>query len=155
MYFCNQKGSHFLKNFLFIFFIYIIGKSFLLKVIASTAMEFGLNVCISAPTRKLASTYAQEFPSCQCNTIHINYFVPIDKTKQPNTINWSLADVHVLLGDEVSNTFPCLTPCFYQQNKVVKQQTIVNKIRLSNHCCSYSCVLSLLQLHIYFLSFDR
>ena len=66
------------------------GKSVLLKAIVNAVMEFGLNVCILAPTGKLASIYAQETPSCQCNTVQSNFFVPIDKTKQPDTINWCL-----------------------------------------------------------------
>ena len=64
-------------------------------------MECGLNVCVSAPTGKLASTYAQELPSCRCNTVHTNYFVPVGDVEQSNPINWSLADIHVLLVDEV------------------------------------------------------
>ena len=78
-----------------------IGKSFLLKTIANCALDRGLNVSLSAPTGKLSSTYAHQLPMCRCNTVHSNYFIPLDKTAHPNTINWSLSDVHVLLMDEV------------------------------------------------------
>ena len=56
-------------------------------------MKSGLHVCIYAPTGKLTSTYAQEFPSCWCNTVHTNYFVQVGDTQQSNAINWSLADI--------------------------------------------------------------
>ena len=65
-------------------------------------MEQGLIVCVSAPTGKLASTYAEILPFCRCNTIHANYFVPVGNIKGKNAINWSLADAHVLLVDEVT-----------------------------------------------------
>ena len=78
-------------------------------------MDFGLNVCISVPTGKLASAYAQEFRSCQCNTVHTKYFIPIDKAKQPNTINWSLANIHVLLVDEVTALSRALTSIFLRR----------------------------------------
>ena len=95
----------FFRFFIFFCFMYsigcTIGKSFLLRAIANAAMDLGLNVCISAPTGKLASIYTQQFPSCQCNTVQSNYFVPVDNTKQTNTINWSLANVHALLVDKV------------------------------------------------------
>ena len=80
---------------------YTIGKLFLLKNIANHALELGLNVCVSAPTGKLASKYAMELPMCRCNTVHINYFISVRNTKQPNATNWGLSDVHVLLVEEV------------------------------------------------------
>ena len=49
--------------------------------------------------RETTSTYAQQLPSCRCNTVHTNYFVPVGDVQQPNAINWSLADVHILLAD--------------------------------------------------------
>ena len=98
------------------FYIHIIGKSFLLKAIARTAIDYGLNVCISAPTGKLASTYAEELPSCRCNTVHANYFVPVGDVEESNPINWSLADVHVLLVDEVV-TSDVLS--FFSKEKIV------------------------------------
>lgn len=64
-------------------------------------MERRLNVYISAPTGKLASTYAEQFPDCRANTVHTNYFIPVGDNQEANVINWSLADVHVLLVDEV------------------------------------------------------
>ena len=73
-------------------------------------------MCISAPTGKLASTYAQELPSCRCNTVHTNYFVPVGDAPQSNPINWSLADVHVLLVDEVV-TYHVLS--FFSKEKTV------------------------------------
>ena len=88
-------------SILFTEFNYIIGKSFLLKHIADYALELGLNVCISAPTGKLASKYAIEHPMCRCNTVHTNYFIPVGNNKQRYAINWGLSDVHVLLVDEV------------------------------------------------------
>lgn len=80
---------------------YTIGKSFLLKTIASLAMERGLNVCMSAPTGKLASTYAEQFPDCRTNTVHTNFFILVGNNQEPNMINWSLSDVRILLVDEV------------------------------------------------------
>ena len=74
---------------------------FLLNSIANHALELGLNVYVSAPTGKLASTYAIELPMCRCNTVHTNYFIPVGNTRQSNVINWGLSDVHVLLEDEV------------------------------------------------------
>ena len=71
----------------------VLGKSLLLKIIANRVLEVGLNCCISAPTGKLASAYATEF--------HANYFIPVGNTNRNNGINWSLADVHMLLVDEV------------------------------------------------------
>ena len=71
-------------------------------------MEQGLNVCASALTGKLALTYAEVLPFCRCNTVDTNYFVPVDNNKVKNAINWSLADVHVLLVDEVTIDMPFL-----------------------------------------------
>ena len=71
-------------------------------------MEQGLNVCAFAPTGKLALTYAEVLPFCRCNTVHTNYFVPVGNNKVKNAINWSLADVHVLLVDEVTIDMPFL-----------------------------------------------
>ena len=76
-------------------------KSFLLKHIANYALELGLNICISAPTGKIASKYAMECPMCRCNTVHTNYFIPVGNSKQWYAINWGLSDLHVLLVDEV------------------------------------------------------
>ena len=87
-------------------------------------LQWSLNVCILALTGKLASTYAQELPSCQSNTVHTNYFIPIDKTKQSNTTNWSLANVHVLLVDKVTTLSPALLPTFLRLKKRCK--TITN-----------------------------
>ena len=84
-----------------------IGKSFLLKIIANCALERGLNVCLSAPTGKLSCTYVHQLPMCICNTVHSNYFIPVDKTAHPNTINWSLSDGHVLLVDEMIDSKYC------------------------------------------------
>ena len=84
-----------------------IGKPFLLKTIANCALDCGLNVCLSAPTRKLSSTYAHQLRMCRCNTVHINYFIPVNKTAHPNTINWTLSDVHVLPVDEVIDSKYC------------------------------------------------
>ena len=70
-------------------YCYTIGKSFLLKTIASLAMERGLNVCMSAPTGKLVSTYSEQFPDCRGNTVHTNFFIPVGNNKEPNMINWS------------------------------------------------------------------
>ena len=82
-----------------------LGKLLLLKTIANQVLELGLNCCISAPTGKLASTYAKEFPDCRVNTVHSNYFILVGKTNKNNGINWSLADVYVLLVDEVKFYF--------------------------------------------------
>ena len=79
----------------------VLGKSLLLKIIANRVLEVGLNCCISAPTGKLASAYATEFPDCRVNRVHANYFIPVGNTNRNNGINWSLADVHMLLVDEV------------------------------------------------------
>ena len=98
-YSCNAYIHH--KHILFITFNYTIGKLFLLKSIANHALVLGLNVCVSAPTGKLASTYAIELPMCRCNTAHTNYFIPVGNTRQSNVINWGHCDVHVLLVDEV------------------------------------------------------
>ena len=78
-----------------------LGKSYLLKTIANQVLQLGLNCCISAPTGKLASIYAKEYPDCRVNTVHSNYFIPVGNTNKNNDINWNLADVHVLLVDEV------------------------------------------------------
>ena len=98
------------KHFSLIYFFCTIGKLFLLKAIARAVMEQSLNVCVSAPIGKLASTYAEELPFCRCNTVHSNYFVPAGNTKGTNAINWSLADVHVLLNDEVTIHMPHCIP---------------------------------------------
>ena len=82
-------------------YCYTIGKSFLLKTFASLAMKRRLNVCMSAPTGKLASTYAEQFPDCRANTVHTNFFILVGNNQEPNMIYWSLSDVHVLLVDEV------------------------------------------------------
>ena len=79
---------------LFIQFKYTIVKSSLLKHIANYALELGLNLCISAPTGKLASKYAMEHPMCRCNTIHSKYFNPVGNSKQRYAINRGLSDVH-------------------------------------------------------------
>ena len=92
----------------------ILGKSFLLRTIANRTLDRGLNVCVSAPTGKLSSTYAHQLPMCRCNTVHSNSFIPVDNTTHPNTINWGLSDVHVLLLDEVINS-KTLFRIFYQR----------------------------------------
>ena len=89
-------------------FSYTLGKSFLLKTIANCALDRGLNVCFSAPTGKLSSKYAHQLPMCRCNTVHSNFLIPVDNSTHPNTINWGLSDVHVLLVDEVMNYKPFL-----------------------------------------------
>ena len=89
------------KHIHFISFSYTIGKSFLLKTITNHALELSLNVCVSAPTGKLASKYAMELPMCRCNTVHTNYFIPVGNTKQANAITWGLSDKHVTLVDKV------------------------------------------------------
>ena len=76
-------------------------QSFLLRAIANRVLALGLNCCISAATGKLATTYATEFPQCIANTVHTNCFIPVGKTRKICGINWSLADVHALLVDEV------------------------------------------------------
>ena len=109
IYFFIMSMVYLLTNicfFIYIYLIYTIGKSFLLKAIAHAAMEQGLNVCVSGPTGKLASTYAKVLPFCRCNTLHTNYFVPVGNTKGKNVINWSLTNVHVLLVDEVTINMP-------------------------------------------------
>ena len=92
----------------------ILGKSFLLRTIANRALDRGLNVCVSAPTGKLSSTYAHQLPTCRCNTVHSNFFIPVDNTTHPTTINWDLSKVHVLLADEVINS-KTLFRFFYQR----------------------------------------
>ena len=72
-----------------------------IETITNHVLQLDLNCCISAPTGKLASTYAKDFPACRVNTVHSNYFIPVDKTNKNNGINWGLADIHVLLVDEV------------------------------------------------------
>ena len=64
---------------------------------------------VSAPTGKLALTYAEILPFCRYNTVHANYFVPVGNIKGKNAINWSLVDAHVLLVAEVTIdiTFNC------------------------------------------------
>ena len=57
---------------------------------------------VSAPTGKLALTYAEILPFCRYNTVHANYFVPVGNIKGKNAINWSLVDAHVLLVAEVT-----------------------------------------------------
>ena len=102
MYYCNTNSSFAFKTVdFFKFYICTVGKSFLLKAIAHTAIESGLNVCILAPTGKLACTDAQKFPSCRCNTAHTNYYVAVGDVQQSSAINWGLADVLALLIDEV------------------------------------------------------
>ena len=64
-------------------------------------LQLGLNCCISAPTGKLARVYGKEYPDSGVNTVHSNYFIPVGNTNKNNDINWNLADVHVLLVDEV------------------------------------------------------
>lgn len=58
----HVKGFIYLETFLFYIFHLCHKKSFLLKTIAHAAMEQGLKVCISAPTGKLASIYAEKLP---------------------------------------------------------------------------------------------
>ena len=73
----------------------------MLKVKANRIQKLGVKCCISVPTGKLATTYATEFPQCRANTVHSNFFIPVGNRKKNTSINWSLADVHVLLVDEV------------------------------------------------------
>ena len=87
-------------------------------------------------TGKLAPTYAQELPSCRCNTVHTNYFVPVGDVQQSNAINWSLAGVLVLLVDEVVTTFDILMYPFLAE----KRQCLPQKLF---HDCSLCYVLLL------------
>ena len=82
-----------------------LGKLYLLKTIANQVLQLGLHCCISALTGKLASVYAKEYPDYRVNTVHSNYFLPIGKADENNSINWNLADVHVILVDEVRSSF--------------------------------------------------
>ena len=66
------------------------------------------------PTGKLATAYAAEFTDCRVNTVHINYYIPVGNTNRSNAINWTLADVHVLLVDEVR--------CRYYTNVTLNQK---------------------------------
>ena len=79
--------------------------SYLLKSIANQVLQLELNCCISTPTGMLTSVYTKDFPDCKVNTVHSNYFIPIGKTNKNNGINWNLADMHVLLVDEVRFSF--------------------------------------------------
>ena len=88
--------------FFFQSYYYFLGKSYLLCAAANYATEDRYNVCISAPTGKLAARYARDLPDCCCNTAHLNYFIPIDHNNNANSaINWRLSDVYVLLVDKV------------------------------------------------------
>ena len=80
-----------------------IGKSFLFTTIANCALDHRFNVCLSAPTGKLSSTYEHQLPICRRNADHRNFFNGVGKAAHPNIINWSLYDIHVLLVDEVIN----------------------------------------------------
>ena len=95
--------TRFISALVFLFFhsFCVLGKSPLLRFIANRVLELGLNCCISAPTGKLASAYSAEFTDCRVNTVHSRYFIPVGNTNRYNAINWTLADVHVLLVDEV------------------------------------------------------
>ena len=85
-----------IQSFLFL------GKSYLLNCIAKYATENGYNVCVSAPTGKLASRCARDLPNCGCNTVHTNFHNPVGTNKSScNTVNWNLSDVHVIIIDEV------------------------------------------------------
>ena len=101
----SQPTKTFLVLFFLIYFLllsfYIIGKSFLLKTIANYALEQGLNVCVSAPTGKLSSTYSNDLPMYRFNTVHSNFLLPVNSLDHPNTIHCGLSDVHVRLVDEV------------------------------------------------------
>ena len=87
-----------------------LGKSILLQYIAKYAIQNGYNVCISAPTGKLAARYASRLPECRCNTVHANFYVPVNTDEQLG-INWSLADVHLLIVDEVYFCFLITFSC--------------------------------------------
>ena len=55
---------------------------------ANYATEHSYNVCVSAPTGKLASRYAKDLADCRCNTVHTNYHIPVGTNKTSyNTIN--------------------------------------------------------------------
>ena len=79
-----------------------LGKSYLLNCIARYATENGYNVCVAAPTSKLALRYAKDLPDCRCNTVYTNFHIPVGTNKSSyNTINWGLSDVHIIIVDEV------------------------------------------------------
>ena len=99
-------------NFFYLTLSYL-GKSILLEYIAKYAIENGYNVCISAPTGKLAARYASRLPECRCNTVHSNFFIPVNNDEQLG-INWSLADVHILIVDEVYLSFLMTLTCVIQ-----------------------------------------
>ena len=83
--------------FLFQSCYYFLGKSYLLRAAANYATEDRYDVCISAPTNKLAAHCARDLPDCCCNTAHTNYFIPIDHNNNANSaISWHLSDVYVL-----------------------------------------------------------
>ena len=47
----------------------------------------------------------KEYRDYRVNTVHSNYFLPVGKADKNNSINWNLADVHVILVDEVRFSF--------------------------------------------------
>lgn len=123
---CHQYVFQAVRNLTVLQLLYwsfscTLGKSFLFRTIANCALGRGLNVCLSAPTENLSSTYAHQLPMCRGNTAHSNFFIPVDTTTHSNTINWGLSDVHVLLVDEMINSktlfCPFLSKMVYYFNK--------------------------------------
>ena len=99
--------------FLVLYIWSYIGKSILLEYIAKYAIQNGHNICISAPAGKLAAWYASRLPECRCSTVHSNFFVPVNNEEQLR-INWNLADVHILIVDEVYWFFGITLSCIIQ-----------------------------------------
>lgn len=76
------------------------------------------------PTGKLASAYAKDLPDCRVNNVHRNYFLPIGNTNKNNGINWNLADIHILLVDEVRVCY--IKPLYLSLKKSYQQFNISN-----------------------------
>ena len=112
-YNCYINNIFFLDSIFLNLILSYLGKSILLEYIAKYAIENGYNVCISAPTGKLAARYASRLPECRCNTVHSNFYIPVNNDEHLG-INWSLADVHILIVDEVYLFFLMTLTCVIQ-----------------------------------------
>ena len=78
------------------------GKTYLLNACIEYCMENGHTVSVATPTGCLACMYKSALPdSVTCETIHSMFQYPVKEAEHPS-VNWYLANIDVIVLDEIS-----------------------------------------------------
>ena len=101
------------------------GKSFLLNTILNYCETKRCRVVLACPSAKLASRYRFLHPNITCETVHTLFAISVS---DPPTysINWSLASVHVIIVDEISQVNDTiLNHIMYTRNSLPFKPTLI------------------------------